>query len=777
MIIRIHITKTKEKTMKYLHIRTICCIVFSLLSSYASADKFMVDGLYYEINPQNDGTVAVVSGETKYEGEIVIPQLVNYNGFQYKVSQIGPKAFSMCEGTTSVVLPPSVLTIEEYAFDGCKNLTNVNLSESLLKIGRNAFSNTTKLEVITMPNSLKEIGFDAFFGSGLKQLNIPANVSAISDNPFCGCNLLETIEVDESNTIFDSRDKCNAIIKDNVVIVGCKNSRVPYGITSIGSRAFYSCEGLTSVILPSSVTTIENFAFYLCKNLANISLSESLVKIGKYAFTYDSKLEVVTFPYTLKEIGEYAFNASGLQTIISEIYTPFSIDKSVFDDNDHKCYNNATLYVKEGRLSSYQNAAGWKEFAKIQEMPPYISYNVGTMESSISYTLNPILKTGTILSITCYGDNITIPEKVTYKEEEYVINKINKGALAHQDIVTVTFPQLKQNLGTGMFEGSYKLSAIIWNRDDRPSDEMISTIENPNLLFYVNSETAAPNNLPNVIINGVAKNILLLDAPETNFYCPQRFRAEKITYTHRYSLKTEKGVAQGWESIALPFDVQKYETTNGEAKPYASAIGGERRFWLRELTSNGFMETNGIKANVPYIISMPNWIGYQDFYNIEGNVIFTSQDIIVPKTELKKVEYDNMIFCPCFSTLKSQPDIFVLNKEKIDNYAPGSSFMNNIRKANPFECYFSSTGMANTRALNISSMLGEATDIEQLTDRPEIKIENGTIYINSIRNGSLLIYSLTGQIIRKVILTSGQNAVSGLTRGTYLIEGNKYFVP
>ena len=47
--------------------------------------------------------------------------------------------------------------------------------------------------------------------------------------------------------MYDSRDNCNAIIEKetNTLIQGCKNTKIPSGVTEIGRYAFDGCSGLT----------------------------------------------------------------------------------------------------------------------------------------------------------------------------------------------------------------------------------------------------------------------------------------------------------------------------------------------------------------------------------------------------------------------------------------------------------------------------------------------------------------------------------------------------
>ena len=67
---------------------------------------------------------------------------------------------------------------------------------------------------------------------------------------------------------------------------GITSVTFPSSLTSIGIRAFYFCDGLTSVDLSgcTSLTSIGNSAFQNCSGLTSVSLPSSLTSIGIQAF-------------------------------------------------------------------------------------------------------------------------------------------------------------------------------------------------------------------------------------------------------------------------------------------------------------------------------------------------------------------------------------------------------------------------------------------------------------------------------------------------------------
>ena len=211
------------------------------------------------------------------------------------VKIIGEWAFYWCENLKSITIPDSVTIIEDSAFTGCTALTSITIPDSVTSIGgwtfedsgltsitipngvtsigNRAFFRCTGLTSITIPDSVTSIGDSAFVDTGLTSVTIPDSVTSIGEGAFNGCTNLTSVKVDENNSVFDSRNNSNAIIKTatNELIAGCKNTVIPESVTSIGDYAFSDCTGLTSITIPDSVTSIGYFAFYNNESLKTIN--------------------------------------------------------------------------------------------------------------------------------------------------------------------------------------------------------------------------------------------------------------------------------------------------------------------------------------------------------------------------------------------------------------------------------------------------------------------------------------------------------------------------
>ncbi len=203
-----------------------------------------------------------------------------------------------------------------------------------------------------------------------------------------------------------------------------------------------------------------------------------------------------------------------------------------------------------------------------------------------------------------------------------------------------------------------------------------------------------------------------------------------IRYTRTFSQQTVPHECRGWETIVLPFTVQTItHATNGECIPFAAYTAGLKPFWLCELTEQGFKDSDSLRANIPYIISMPENEEYSPYYRLAGEVTFSARGIEVPATQLQTSHRGQSSFVPCFGTVAQAEDVFALNVgEPRGAYAEGSLFDRDYRDVYPFEAYRTTT-QAGVRYMSIADDFDSNTGIMEMRDeRMRSEKQSGAVY-------------------------------------------------
>lgn len=151
---------------------------------------------------------------------------------------------------------------------------------------------------------------NSFFAnnSSIKTIQIGNGVLTIGDKAFYSCENLSTIKWSKSlKHIGVSAFENTAITELNL----------PNGLETIDDFAFSNCSKLRSCFIPDTVNEM-GCNFTDCAMLQQIQLSSSLKELSDYCFSGCTSLRQIKIPSSIRVMGYDAFSDSGIEKIIIE---------------------------------------------------------------------------------------------------------------------------------------------------------------------------------------------------------------------------------------------------------------------------------------------------------------------------------------------------------------------------------------------------------------------------------------------------------------------------
>ena len=134
------------------------------------------------------------------------------------------------------------------------------------------------------------------------------------------------------------------------------------------------------------MTTIKDYAFYNCKGVTNIDIIDGIKGIGNSAFYGCSELETLYISNTIESIGDYAFaNCNDILDIKIGAKKAITANENIFSSD---VYNNACLYVPEGRKFAYERTTPWNNFYIVEmDFTGIDDVKEQTVENNVIYDL------------------------------------------------------------------------------------------------------------------------------------------------------------------------------------------------------------------------------------------------------------------------------------------------------------------------------------------------------------------------------------------------------
>ena len=738
------------------------------------------------------------------------------------LKKIGESAFEGCKVLPSVYLPESLESIENAAFKACDSLKWVQVEfKEPFKIDLSVFEGISEVAVLKVPKGTRATFMkeDCWAKQFSKIIGGEYKVTIISNGNGLAVCLRDTL-VDDTLTIRNDSVEYTFMEGDSLLVTFASDAG--YQIMDVTVNDKVISDSLFADIYAADTLTTEKPRFgkytvaYVDQDYQVAVAYEKIhyrlivTSIGKGSVNFegesvedttavfrieDGMVAFITFSpgdnWRIKqvmldtlditsELAKYQYSINNIKknTMLVAEYEEIPVNKyimtlyvsgkgevavddsTIIRDRSWSAYFNEdttavlTFVPDEGYTTKYLRVNGTDVTSAIVDN----RYTLNSIRSDINVTVSfaamemTFVKDGVHYLVTSFADKkvtvtsvdnmqtVEVPAKVVYADNQWEVTGIREDALTDCPDV----------------------AAVIWN----PYTQFKAVVNNPNFLLYVSDAKYVVWEDQNAVVDGVAGHIVLTDGKDGNdFYCPRSFTAEKITYTHNYSMESGIMEPRGWETIALPYDVQTIRhATAGAILPFKkwTPESEDRPFWLYELTANGYQEAEGIKANTPYIISMPNNSLYLTDYRLIGKVTFESENVeIKNSSDLNSTRYNDRTLVPNFVN-KTDEAILVLNvnNDLVTNTSAdmGSKFVKGLRPVYPFEAYMTTT--SNTRSIGVLD--GMATGIQTVKHMVDETSQD------------VRVYDMRGVLVKSG--TSMAEVRNGLKPGVYVVQGKKMII-
>lgn len=346
------------------------------------------------------------------------------NSGRFCVNKIGEKAFKLkkADGSwgggsqeiISVTLPGTIKLAtgnngDSRIFQGCSNLKNVVFEEGFTTMSYMMFDNCTSLSEVILPNSLLTIDEYALKGTSLNELTIPDSVTSIKAGAFTSKTIQKVYfgsGTKDINRVFIPTKKSNGTIdlecsaltdiyvpwsasEKEVVLEGVPNEvtihynynkndpvepTLAYELSDDGT--YYTLVGRGTI--PETVTDIVIDSEY---NGLPVTM------IGSEAFA-NTSITSVTIPKSISHILPYAF--SGCNSLTDVYYEGNSVEWSQIDNYAENFADNITCQndkpVKASIDSSYETYPGVDTSQKINTDGLEIYFSVNHYDNNYYQT-------------------------------------------------------------------------------------------------------------------------------------------------------------------------------------------------------------------------------------------------------------------------------------------------------------------------------------------------------------------------------------------------------
>lgn len=455
---------------------------------------------------------------------------INNMVYTYKGTMPASSSLTVAEGTTRIIndafknqenleaitLPSTLTAVGNYAFNGCNNLTTVIVNATTPpSCPSDAFSNAANCTLL-VPYGQVEVYTAATGWKNFNPINENLDAPIVFEN-----STRKSICISRWDTNHDgelSYAEAAAVQSIPNSSVSSSSTTGPFmelkyftNLTSIGEKAFFYQNNLTSISIPSNVRTIGNDAFNFCSDLNVVEYAsiEAMCNItygnyfshpmlyGKHLYINGEEVKEIVVPSNVTSINNYAFLSCDYLKSVTIPSNVTSIGRSIVSNTSVMIFKNANpityndfgaaaYFVPDDAVDTYK--AAWTSVAdKIFGESDYNlkSYTITAKESS-SALLDAIggeEYTSSIFKLKILG---------TINSYDMMIMRNKMTNLRELDLSDASIVANSYNYGTGVSENNVF--------PDFLKDKKIDSIVLPNSITSISANALSGTNITSIVI-------------------------------------------------------------------------------------------------------------------------------------------------------------------------------------------------------------------------------------------------------------------------------------
>lgn len=368
------------------------------------------------------------------------------------IREIGKRAFWRSQSLETLVIPSSVTTFGEEAFgvgnafyEDATKPTSLTAPAGVLPI-----IETKNLKTLVIDGG-DEITYKLLYAKKLRSVEIRNGITAIGVGAFRGCDALESISIPDSvktigegafgageNLKYNEKDGAKYLGNtDNphLVLAGVDDKSITGFDFEDGTKilygAFNGCKYLESVDIPSDITCIGGRAFGGCKSLTSLEIPSAVASVGEYTFLSCNAI-VAYCEATEKPNGWDANWSNRTDTRNVQDFCPV-----VWNCETNKADGDGYIY----------------------ETIDDLRYKLKDGEAIVA--CQPIRLRYDETEDDLFDGHITIPDTVTYNDENYTVTEVGERAfLECENVVSVFIENGVERIGDRAFESCNGLTRV-----------------------------------------------------------------------------------------------------------------------------------------------------------------------------------------------------------------------------------------------------------------------------------------------------------------------------